>query len=157
MEETQTTSLAIASNDLSVNLFRKDANGTQKITSLDMEDPEQQDMYLNAKGDNVEYLKDHKDEELTIIGCVLTEREVEDIDDDTGEVRIYKKHSMTLFDEKGIAYVTGSNRAYNSFTELVAIKRCLPTKENPMRIKAIGQQANEKGHEWLVIVPVKVK
>lgn len=150
MEETQKTSLAIASTDLSVNLFRKDVTGTQKITSLDMNDEEQQDMYLKSKT-NVEYLKDHVGDTITCVGCVITERLVEDFNEDTGEQYSYRKHSMTLFDEKGLAYVTGSNRCYSSLMEIVSIKRFLPSKEKPMSFKVVEVDAEQKGHKYLML------
>lgn len=121
---------------------------TKKICSLDLSIEENADMVLNAQQDADYKINDCIGKDITVIGCVLTESPNETVNEDTGEVIIRKKHGMTLFDEKGKSYVTGSNSCYMSFMQIVALKG-MPTKEHPLTLIPIKTPAKEKGHEYL--------
>ena len=61
-----------------------------------------------------------------------------------------------LFDKDGKSYVTGSNACFSSFNDIVAIKG-MPTKENPLTLKPIKVDAEEKGHSYLRLKVVTKK
>lgn len=133
--------------NMSFDLFN-DEPKTKKICSLDLSVEENADMVLNAQQDADYKLNDCVGKEISVIGCVLTESPNETVNEETGEVIVRKKHSMTLFDKNGKSYVTGSNSCYMSFMQIVAAKG-MPTKEKPIVLIPIKTPAQEKGHEYL--------
>lgn len=133
--------------NMSFDLFNNEPK-TKKICSLDLSIEENADMVLNAQQDADYKINDCVGKEISVIGCVLTESPNETTNEETGEVIVRKKHSMTLFDEKGKSYVTGSNSCYMSFMQIVAAKG-MPTRENPVVLIPIKTPAKEKGHEYL--------
>lgn len=146
VEET-TTELAIPKmNNIAVNLFGESKR--KAITSLDLNDEENADMLLNASQEADFKLNDEIGQEITVIGCSLTETPVETMDEQTGEVITRKKHTVCLFDSEGRSHVTGSNACYMSFMQIVALKG-MPTKEKPIVLIPCKAPAKEKGHEYL--------
>ena len=122
----------------------------KRMTSLDLRDEEQVDMFLNAQNDADFKLNDCSGQVLTIIGATIGEYPNETVNEETGEVIIRKKHSLCLFDEDGKSYVTGSGTCYYWFASIVALKG-MPTRENPMRLEVIKVPAEVKGHEYLKV------
>ena len=122
----------------------------RRITSLDLRDEEQVDMFLNAQNDADFKLNDCTGQVLTIIGATIGEYPNETTNEETGEVIIRKKHSLCLFDEDGKSYVTGSGSCYYSFATIVALKG-MPTKESPLKLEVVKVPAETKGHEYLKV------
>ena len=113
----------------------------KRLTSLDLNDEEQVDMFLNAQSDADYKLNDCAGQILTIIGTT---------NEETGEVIIRKKHSLCLFDENGKSYVTGSGTCYHSFVNIIVLKG-MPTKESPLKLEVVKVPAEVKGHEYLKV------
>ena len=148
MEETKETGLAVpVMNQLTANVFGEDER-TKKATSLDLNDEEQADMLLNAMQDVDYKLNDCIDKEIEVIGAYVTEREVDTVNEDTGEVITRKKHTLMLFDIDKKSYVTGSNSCYMSYISIVAIKG-VPSIERPLKLIPVKVDAKEKGHSYL--------
>ena len=146
-EKEETNALVIPKmNNIGMNLFGETKR--KAITSLDLNDPENADMILNASQEADFKLNDEIDKEITVIGCSLTETPVETMDEQTGEVITRKKHTVCLFDKDGRSHVTGSNACYMSFMQIVALKG-MPTKEQPIVLIPCKAPAKEKGHEYL--------
>ena len=122
----------------------------KRMTSLDLSDEEQIDMFLNAQNDADYKLNDCVGQIITVVGATIGEYPNETINEETGEVIIRKKHSLCLFDEEGKSYVTGSGTCYYSFASIVALKG-LPTKEKPLKLEIIKVPAEVKGHEYLKV------
>lgn len=135
--------------DMSLDLFASDNQSKiKRITSLDITNDEDADMLLNASQEADHKLNDEVDKEITVIGCSMTERLVDTVNDDTGEVITRKKHTLCLFDINGESHVTGSNSCYLSFTQIVSLKG-MPTREKPLVLIPCKAPAKEKGHEYL--------
>ena len=149
MEEETKNGLVIgpSMNQLQTNVFGEDAR-VKKATSLDLNDEEQVDMLLNSMQDVDYKLNEYIDKPITVIGAYVVEREVDTVNEDTGEVITRKKHVLMLFDHNQKSYVTGSNACYMSFVDIVAIKG-MPTKEKPIVLIPIKVDAKEKGHSYL--------
>lgn len=146
-EVKNTTALAnVNMTNLSVDLFG--TSNAKKITSLDLNDEKNADMLLNASQEPDFKLNEEINKEIQVIGCYLIERENEDVDSTTGEVKTFKNYTTFLFDVDGNSHVTGSNSCYQSFTQIVALKG-MPTRENPITLIPIKTPAKEKGHEYL--------
>lgn len=122
----------------------------KRLTSLNLEDPEQIDMFLNSQSEADYKLNDVAGQILTVIGATIGEYPNETVNEETGEVILRKKHSLCLFDENGKSYVTGSGSCYFSFASIVALKG-MPTKENPLKLEVIKVPAEIKGHEYLKV------
>jgi len=122
----------------------------KRMTSLDLSDEEQIDMFLNAQNDADFKLNDCVGQIITVVGATIGEYPNETTNEETGEVIIRKKHSLCLFDENGKSYVTGSGTCYYSFASIVALKG-LPTKEKPLKLEIIKVPAEVKGHEYLKV------
>lgn len=122
----------------------------RRMTSLDLSDEEQVDMFLNAQNEPDFKLNDCAGQVLTIIGATIGEYPNETTNEETGEVIIRKKHSLCLFDDAGKSYVTGSGTCYYSFASIVALKG-MPTKESPLKLEVIKVPADIKGHEYLKV------
>lgn len=152
MENTEEKALTVANNsvELSSDIFGncKESDGTRKVTSVDINDQDQADMLLNAMQDVDFRLNECIDKEITVVGFYAREKDVESFNEDTGETIIRKKHVLMLFDENGKSYVTGSNACFMSFNDIVTIKG-VPSKENPLTLKPIKVDAEEKGHSYL--------
>ena len=123
---------------------------SKRMTSLDLNDPEQVDMFLNSQSDPDYKLNDVAGQVITFIGATIGEYPNETTNEETGELIIRKKHSLCLFDENGKSYVTGSGTCYYSFAGIVALKG-MPTKENPLKLEIIKVPAETKGHEYLKV------
>lgn len=149
MEEETKNGLVIepAMNQLQTNVFGEDAR-VKKATSLDLSDEEQVDMLLNSMQDVDYKLNEYIDKPINVIGAYVVEREVDTVNEDTGEVITRKKHVLMLFDQNQKSYVTGSNACYMSFVDIVAIKG-MPTKDKPITLIPIKVDAKEKGHSYL--------
>lgn len=126
----------------------------KRMTSLDLNDEEQIDMFLNAQNDADFKLNDCVGQIINVIGATIGEYPNETMNEETGEVIIRKKHSLCLFDESGKSYVTGSGTCYYSFASIVALKG-MPTKENPLKLEVIKVPAEVKGHEYLKVKVAK--
>lgn len=151
--ENEERSLAIKNTTM----VRNDLFGESKakrMTSLDLNDEEQIDMFLNAQNDADFKLNDCAGQIINVIGATIGEFPNETMNEETGEVIIRKKHSLCLFDESGKSYVTGSGTCYYSFASIVALKG-MPTKENPLKLEVIKVPADVKGHEYLKVKVAK--
>ena len=145
MEENKNT-LSLQTTDITNNLFGE--SKTRKVTTLDLTDEKQADMMLNSLQDADHMLNDCIGQTIECIGVTLTETPVETTNEETGEVIVRKKHSMTLFDVNGESYVTGSNACYMSFINIVNVKG-MPNAENHLKLIPIKVDAKEKGHTYL--------
>ena len=122
----------------------------RRMTSLNLNDEEQLDMYLNAQSDADFKLNDCAGQVINFVGAIIGEYPNETTNEETGEVIIRKKHSLCLFDEDGKSYVTGSGSCYYSFAQIVALKG-MPTKESPLKLEIVKVPAEIKGHEYLKV------
>lgn len=122
----------------------------KRLTSLNLNDEEQVDMFLNSQSDADFKLNDCVGEIINVVGATIGEYPNETVNEETGEVIIRKKHSLCLFDENGKSYVTGSGTCYHSFVNIVILKG-MPTKENPLKLEVIKTPAEIKGHEYLKV------
>jgi hypothetical protein len=149
MEETRETGLEVGPqmNQLTTNVFGGETR-VKKATSLDLSDEEQVDMLLNSMQDVDYKINECIDKRIEVVGAYVVEREVDTMNEDTGEVITRKKHVLMLFDTDNKSYVTGSNACYMSFVDIVAIKG-MPTKEKPLALIPIKVDAKEKGHTYL--------
>lgn len=147
--EVKKNSIALANTtSVSSDLFG-DSN-VRKVTSLDLNDEKQQDMFINSQQDADYKLNDFVGKTIKFIGATIAEYPSEDTDEETGEVIIRKKHTLCLFDEEGKSYVTGSNSCYYSFANIVALKG-MPTVEKPITLEVVKVPAEVKGHEYLKV------
>ena len=118
------------------------------FTSLDMNKEENVDRIIGTQdSDNMKYVKDVKGQVLEVIGVFITEREVEDTNED-GEVFTMLKHITILFTKDGNQYVTGSNAFYQSL-DLICNLKGYPTEDKPMKLKISETPAKEKSHSYL--------
>ncbi len=132
---------------------RKDEN-KKILFTLDLSKEENIDKLLASQDkENVLYVKDNVGKIINCIGVYITRRQFEDTNQD-GEVINRKKHATLLFDTDGSIYVTGSNNFYNSLDFICTLKGW-PSEDNPMKIKIVEDDAEEKGHKWLKAVIVK--
>ena len=136
----------LALQEISVDLFGE--SRTKRITSLNVEDPEDADMILNASQQADFKLNDEINQEITVIGCILSETPSETINEETGEVITRKKHTVLLIDKDGNSHATGSNSCYMSFAQIIKLKG-MPTKENPLTLIPIKTPAKTEGHTYL--------
>lgn len=134
-------------NQLQTDIFGGEQR-VKKATSLDISNEEEADMLLNAMQDVENKLNDFVGTTLVVTGFFAQEFENDTFNEETGEQVTRKKHTLTLFDENGIAYVTGSNACYRSFEDIISIKG-KPSKENPLKLVPIKVDAKEKGHSYL--------
>lgn len=134
-------------SQLSTGLFGRESKES-RMTSVDLNDEDAVDMLINSMQDVDYKLNDCIDKEIIYTACYVIERDVDSFNDETGESITRKKHVLMLFDDKGKSYVTGSNACYMSFVNICSIKG-LPTKEHPLKLKAIKVDAKEKGHSYL--------
>lgn len=125
-----------------------DEGKVRKVTSLNLNNPDEADMLLNAMQDVDIKLNDVVDTTINVVGFYITERENDVFNEETGEQITRKKHVLILFDEEGKSYVTGSNACYMSFVDIVSIKG-QPTKERPLKLIPVKVDAKEKGHSYL--------
>lgn len=135
-------------NELSTGLFASEESHVRKMTSLDLSKEKNIDMIINANQDVDFKLNECIGQEITVIGCMATERLVDVINEETGEMKTIKKHTLMLFDKDGKSYVTGSNACYLSF-EMICSLKGLPTESNPLVFIPIKTDAKEKGHSYL--------
>lgn len=148
-ENKQEMGLALANTtQISTDIFGE--SRAKRVTSLDLNDEEQVNMFLNAQQEADFKLNDCVGEVITVIGATIGEYPNDTINEETGEQITRKKHSLCLFDENGRSYVTGSGTCYYSFTNIVMLKG-MPTKENPIKIEVIKVPAEIKGHEYLKV------
>lgn len=152
MENTEEKALTVANNsiELSSDIFGncKESDGTRKVTSINVNDEASADMLLNAMQDVDYKLNGCIDKEIEVVDFYAREKDVETFNEETGESIIRKKHVLMLFDVDGKSYVTGSNACFSSFNDIVAIKG-IPSKENPLTLKPVKVDAEEKGHSYL--------
>lgn len=136
------------SYELTSGITSDDATRVRKFTSLDMRDEAQQDLLL-ATMEDVDYkLNDCIGKQINIIGYYVVEREVDSVNEETGEVITRKKHALIVFDEDKKSYATGSNACFMSFSNIVAIKG-IPSIERPLKVEVIETPAEAKGHNYL--------
>lgn len=147
--EVKETSLVLANTTaVSSDLFGE--SKAKRVTSLDLNDEEQVNMFLNAQNEVDYKLNDCVGKVINVIGATIGEYPSETMNEETGEMIVRKKHSLCLFDEDGKSYATGSGTCYFSFANIVALKG-MPTKEKPLRIEVIKVPAETKGHEYLKV------
>lgn len=133
-------------NELQAGVFGGDK--VKKATSLNLDNEQEMDMLLNGMQDCELKLNDYVDKEIEVVGFYATERDHESVNESTGEVVTYKKHTLMLFDVDGKSYVTGSNSCFLSFKDIITLKGA-PTSEYHLFLKPIKVDAKEKGHSYL--------
>ena len=139
---------------LSQNNFEGGVSNKKVFTSLDMTKEENIDRILATQdNESMKYLKDVKGEVLDVIGVYVTERTVEDFNEE-GEAFNRYKHVTILFTSDGNQYVTGSNAFFTSL-DLICQLKGYPTEEKPMKLKITEAPAKENGHTYLKCSIVK--
>ena len=147
--ENEERSLALAGTTaISTDLFGE--SKAKRFTSLDLNDEEQVNMFLNSQQEVDHKLNDCVGKVINVIGATIGEYPNETMNEETGEMIVRKKHSLCLFDENGESYATGSQSCYFSFASIVAIKG-MPTKEKPFKLEVIKVDAETKGHQYLKV------
>ena len=134
-------------NQLQADIFGREQR-VKRATSLNINIEEEADMLLNSMQDVENKLNDFVNKTIVVTGFFAQEFESDTFNEETGEQVIRKKHTLTLFDEKGVAYVTGSNACYRSFVDIISIKG-QPSKEHPLKLVPVKVDAKEKGHSYL--------
>lgn len=134
-------------NQLQADIFGGEQR-VKKATSLDINVEEEADMLLNAMQDVENKLNDFVGTTIVVTGFFAQEFESDTFNEETGEQVTRKKHTLTLFDENGVPYVTGSNACYRSFVDIISIKG-QPSKEHPLKLVPVKVDAKEKGHSYL--------
>lgn len=148
-KETEERGLALANTTaITSDLFGE--SKAKRVTSLDLNDEEQVDMFLNAQSDADFRLNECVGRTIEFIGATVGEYPSETMNEETGEMIIKKKHSLCLFDKDGKSYVTGSGTCFYSFANIVALKG-MPTKEKPLKLTVIKVPAKIQGHEYLKV------
>lgn len=132
------------------------SSNVKKVTSLNLEDEKQADMLLAGMSKVDHKLNDEVGSIINCIGYYITEREVNEISEETGEEYVAMKHTLMIFDDKGESHVTGSNSCYMSFRDIVSIKG-RPSVEKPLKLEVIKVEAETKGHQFLKLAIVKNK
>lgn len=120
------------------------------FTTLDMSKEESIDKILSTQDECDHYIKDCVNQVINCTGVFITEREVESVNEETGELIKYNKHVTILFDENGESYVTGSNAFYMSL-DLICKLKGYPTEDKPMKFEVVEKEAGEKGHKYLKV------
>lgn len=147
--EIKKNSVALANTtSVSTDLFGE--SKSKKVTSLDLTNEEQMDMFINSQQEADYKLNDFAGKTIKFIGATIAEYVKDDIDEESGEVIQRKKHTLCLFDEEGKSYVTGSGSCYYSFAGIVSFKG-MPTMENPLTLAIVKVPAEQKGHEYLKV------
>ena len=147
MKENEERGLAVRNATIvSTDVFGE--SKAKRLTSLDLTDEEQVDMFLNAQNEPDYKLNDCIGQVITVIGATIGEYPNETTNEETGEVIIRKKHSLCLFDENGKSYVTGSGNCYYSFVGIITLKG-MPTKDKPLKLEVVNVPAETKGHNYL--------
>ena len=147
--EVKKNSIALANTtSVSSDLFG-DSN-VRKVTSLDLNDENQMDMFINSQQEADYKLNDFAGQTIKFIGATIAEYPKTEVDEETGEEITRKKHTLCLFDEEGKSYVTGSGSCYFSFANIVAFKG-MPTVEKPLTLEIVKVPADIKGHEYLKV------
>lgn len=145
-KEEAVNTTALAMSDVATNIFGESKRKVK--TTLNPANEEEADMLLNSSQEVDFKLNDEIGKEIEVMGCTLSESEVENMNEETGEVTTRKKHTVMLFDTNGKSHVSGSNACYMSFIQIISVKG-LPSRENPLTLIPVKVQAQEKGHEWL--------
>lgn len=141
-------------NALALNTLQSNAQKGGVLCTLNLNNEQDVDLLLSTQdNEDMEKVNDHVGEELEVNGLYVKEREVESTNEE-GEVITYFKHTTILFTTDGKMYVTGSNAFFMSL-ELICTFKGYPTKENPLKIKVVQTDAQEKGHKYLKAVIVK--
>lgn len=146
--EKRENDFALSVTDVSNNMFGE--SRTKRKTTLDLNDEQQADMFLNSMQDADFKLNDCVGKIIEVVGATITETPVESVNEETGEIVTKYKHSICLFDADGKSYVTGSGACYYSFMMIANVKG-LPTKDNPLKLEVIKTDAKEKGHQYLKV------
>lgn len=146
MKETKNEVMLQGTTNMTIDLFGE--SKTKKITSVDLTKDENIDMVLNSMQEADFKLNDCVGKTLEIVGAIISEREVDTVNEETGEIVTRKKHAMTLFDADGKSYVTGSNSCYLSFINIVGLKG-MPSETNHLILEPIKTQAKIQGHSYL--------
>lgn len=147
--EVKKNSIALANTtSVSSDLFGE--SNVRKVTSLDLNDEKQQDMFINSQQEADYKLNDFAGKTIEFIGATIAEYPSEEADEETGEVIIRRKHTLCLFDSEGKSYVTGSGSCYYSFANIVAFKG-MPTMDKPLKLEIVKVPAETKGHEYLKV------
>lgn len=147
--EVKKNSIALANTtSVSSDLFG-DSN-VRKVTSLDLNDENQMDMFINSQQEADYKLNDFAGKTIKFIGATIAEYPKTEVDEETGEEITRKKHTLCLFDEEGKSYVTGSGSCYFSFANIVAFKG-MPTVEKSLTLEIVKVPSDIKGHEYLKV------
>lgn len=146
-EETKEKGLELANvTRVTTDLFGE--SKSKRITSLDLTNEEDIDLFLNSQSDADFKLNDEVGKTIKVVAAIISEHPYESQNEETGEVITRKKHALCLIDEDGKTHVTGSGSCYYSFAAIISLKG-MPTKDKPLDLTVIKVPAKEKGHEYL--------
>lgn len=139
--------LMVINNDIEENVINK--------TTLDLNNEEDVDLLIDTLNGECDHkLVDCVDKVINVVNVYTQSRKYEEYDDEAGELVTRWKHILILFDDKNESYVTGSGSAYRSANTIFTLKG-RPTRENPIKMKAIRVDAKEKGHQYLKLTIAK--
>ncbi|MBO7044015.1 hypothetical protein J6W34_05715 [bacterium] len=138
------------SYELTSGIVSDDGSRVRKFTNLDITNEKEQDLLLSSMEEVDFKLNDCIGKTINCVAYYVIERELDQLNEETGEQITRKKHALILFDDNNKSYATGSNACYMSFSNIVSIKG-LPTRERPLKLDIIESPAEEKGHSYLKV------
>ena len=133
----------IVSNKIDTSLLTSGDSRLVRYTTLNPDDEEDADILLGLQ-DVKKALNDMVGYKIKVIGHVISEYPKTIEDEETGEVREVKGHSFVLIAEDGTPYKCGSSYAYRCYSEIVAMKRRTPSREEPMTIEVYNVPVKDK-------------
>ena len=111
-------------------------SSVRTMSSLKNNTVEEKKALYNATEKANFMLKDCVNKEINLMNVYIEEREKDEINQETGEIRKDLKYRIILFDDKNVSYVTGSYGIANSLAKIF--------------------QLFGKPEEWSEPIPVKV-
>lgn len=155
LKETQINEMEVMAVDTTIsNSLSTLSNSIKRVTSLNLNDEDDQVSLLTALQEVDVRLNDIAGEVLNVTGYYIEERPTEVVDEETGEVKTRNKYITFLFDESGKSYVSGSYSCYKSFVQAISILGA-PSKKKVMKFKVAKVPAGTAGHNALKLIYVK--
>ena len=152
-KENERSLIVTQSQEIKTDAF--DNSRIKRRTSLNMNDDEQMDMFIESMSDVDMKLNDCVNQEIVCIGATINEYPQDTTNEETGELIKRYKHTLILYDEDGKTYVTGSSACYQSFC-IIATLKGMPSKENPIKLMPIKKPSkDDPTHNYLKIKLVK--
>lgn len=126
------------------------SNNVKKFTTLDLSNEEDKKSLYNATQECDIRLNDIVGTTIEVSNIYIEERERQEIDDETGEVKNVPKFRTILFGTNGQTYVASAYGVYNSIMQIMDIFG-LPTEEAPYTL-IVKKRPLGDGKETLILV-----